>query len=413
MAYREVSRVEIAEVVRRWQSGMSQRQIATGTGLSRATIRRYIVAAMGAGLTRDGAAPSEEQLTRLAGVSVAGPRKVEIPTEEVLAPWADQVYEWLTADRLQVTRIQELLAGRGCRVSYTSLRRFIVRRGWQRRSPATVRMRESAPGEVAEMDFGRLGLMQDPETGRRRVVWALIIVLSYSRHSFVWPTFSQKLVDVIEGLEAAWTFFEGVPNYLVIDNFPAAVAGVDPLHPRLTRGFLEYSQHRGFILDPARVRHPRDKPRVERGVPYVRERFFKGGEFTGLSDMRSAARRWCLEVAGQRVHGTTRKQPLAVFRHDDPHRRVLGQPFSVVGILVARQTTVHRLPEKAHQSVLHVTTAPALLQTLIRRLRQSQCIVQLAAGQQPSVRGDGSAAKLQPYTSVETERGAEVGAFTH
>ena len=36
--------------------------------------------------------------------------------------------------------------------------------------------------------------------------------------------------------------------------------------------------------------------------------------------------------------------------NDDPHRRVLGQPFSVVGILVARQTTVHRLPEKAHQS---------------------------------------------------------------
>ena len=248
MAYREVSRVEIAEVVRRWQSGMSQRQIATGTGLSRATVRRYIEAVVEAGLTRDGAAPSEDQLARLAGLSLAGPRKVEIPTEEVLAPWADQVYEWLTADRLQVTRIHELLADRGCRVSYTSLRRFIVRRGWQRRSPATVRMGESAPGEVAEMDFGRLGLMQDPETGRRRVVWALIIVLSYSRHSFVWPTFSQKLVDVIEGLEAAWAFFEGVPNYLVIDNFPAAVAGVDPLHPRLTRGFLEYSQHRGFIL---------------------------------------------------------------------------------------------------------------------------------------------------------------------
>ena len=37
MAYREVSRVEIAEVARRWQSGKSQRQIATGTGLSRAT----------------------------------------------------------------------------------------------------------------------------------------------------------------------------------------------------------------------------------------------------------------------------------------------------------------------------------------------------------------------------------------
>ena len=99
--------------------------------------------------------------------------------------------------------------------------------------------------------------------------------------------------------------------------------------------------------------------------------------------------------------------------NDYPHRRIVGQPFSVVGILVARQTTVHRLPEKAHQSVLHVTTAPTLLQTLTRRLRQSQHIVQLAAGQQSGVRGDGSAAKLQPYTAVETERGAGVGAFTH
>ena len=101
------------------------------------------------------------------------------------------------------------------------------------------------------MDFGRLGLIDDPATGRRRVAWARIIVLTYSRHSFVWPTFSQKLVDVIEGLEAAWAFFEGVPKYLVIDNFPAAVAGPDPLHPRLTRGFLEYSQRRGFTSDPA------------------------------------------------------------------------------------------------------------------------------------------------------------------
>ena len=78
--------MEIAEVVRRWQSGISQRRISTGTGLSRATVRRYIEAIVEARLARDGPAPSEEQLARLAGLSIAGPRKVEIPTEEVLAP---------------------------------------------------------------------------------------------------------------------------------------------------------------------------------------------------------------------------------------------------------------------------------------------------------------------------------------
>ena len=63
--------------------------------------------------------------------------------------------------------------------------------------------------------------------------------------------------------------------------------------------------------------------------------------------------------------------------------------------------------------MLDVTTAPTLVQTFIRRLRQSQCIIQLATGQQPSVRGDGGTAKLQPYTSVETELGAGVASFTH
>ena len=154
-------------------------------------------------------------------------------------------------------------------------------------------MGESIPGEVAELDFGRLGFIHEPETGRRPGVWALIVVLSYSTHSFVWPTLNQQLPDVIEILEAAWEFFGGIPRYLVIDNFPAAVAGADAFHPRLTSGFLEYSQYRGFITDLTRVRHPRDNPHVERGVQYVRQRFFKGGDFKSLVHLKEEAPHWC------------------------------------------------------------------------------------------------------------------------
>ena len=317
MAYREVHRVEIREVIRRWQAGLSQRRIAAGTGVSRPTVRRYIEAAEAAGLQAGGPEPSEQQLARLATLSRSGPRRAEVPSEQLLAPWAEQIERWLEAERLQVTRIHELLAERGCAVSYSTLRRFIARRGWGRRQPLTVRMEDGPPGEVAELDFGRLGLIADPERGRRRTVWALIVVWRYSRHCFVWPTTSQRLDAVVEGLEAAWAFFGGVPRYLVIDNFPAAVAGADALHPRFTRGFLEYARHRGFISDPARVRKPRDKPRVERSVSYVRERLFKGAQFRDLAELRAAARSWCLEVAGQRIHGTTRKRPLAVFEQEE------------------------------------------------------------------------------------------------
>ena len=231
MAYKEVSRVDVMEVIRRWQQGDSQRHIAAGTGLSRDTIRKYLTAAVESGVKREGPNPTEEQLSRLVVLSRSGPRQTVAPAEDLLECWADQIYRWITVDRLQVTRIQELLAQRGCDVSYTSLRRFLQRRNWRRRSLRTVRMEQSGPGEVAELDFGRLGLIVGQESGKRQAVRALLVVLAYSWHSFLWPTHSQKLEEVIAGLEAAWAFFGGIPQYLVIDNFPAAVAEADALHP--------------------------------------------------------------------------------------------------------------------------------------------------------------------------------------
>ena len=42
-------------------------------------------------------------------------------------------------------------------------------------------MQDSDPAEMAELDFGRLDLFHNPDTARRRAVWALIVVLTYSR----------------------------------------------------------------------------------------------------------------------------------------------------------------------------------------------------------------------------------------
>ena len=268
MAYWEVSRMEIAEVTRRWQAGAGTQRISSVAGLSRNTVRKYVVAARAIGIVQDGPPPDEAQLSRLAGVGQPGPRQVHTPRQDMLEPWAGQICQWLTGDRLQMTRIHELLSAPGCSVSYPSLRRFAVKRNWRKAGSPTVRMEDTASGEVAVADFGRLGLITGPDTRRRRTVWALIVVLGYSRHCFLWPMHQQKLEDVIAGLESAWAFFGGMPQHLVTGNFPAAVAGPDPLNPVLTRGFPEYAQHRGFIVDPARAGHPKDKPKVERGVPW-------------------------------------------------------------------------------------------------------------------------------------------------
>jgi hypothetical protein len=159
----------------------------------------------------------------------------------------------------------------------------------------------------------------------------LIFTAVYSRHVFVYPTYRQTIHAVIAGCEAAWAFFGGVFAVLVPDNMKPIVEHANATEPRLTDAFREYAQARGFVVDPARVRSPKDKPRVERCVPYVRANFFAGEHFHDLDDVRRRAEVWCREIAGMRVHGTTRCRPIEVFTVEE--RPLLApaptEPFAV------------------------------------------------------------------------------------
>ncbi len=87
----------------------------------------------------------------------------------------------------------------------------------------------------------------------------------------------------------------------------------DRLEPWWNREWLEYAQARGLVVDPARVRSPQDKGRVENGVKFVQVSFFAGEQFAGIADAQHRAEDWCRIRAGMRVHGTTRRRPAEVF----------------------------------------------------------------------------------------------------
>ena len=149
-------------------SAKGYRRIASRTGLFRNTVRKYPSTPKAGSIAKDGSSSSDDQLSRLATIGQPGPRQAETPNEDLLAPWADPIYQWLTGDRLQVTRIHELQLGRGCPVSYQSPRGFVQKRNWNRPSRTAGRPEDSPPGKVSELDVGLLVLIRDPETGRRR-----------------------------------------------------------------------------------------------------------------------------------------------------------------------------------------------------------------------------------------------------
>ena len=100
------------------------------------------------------------------------------------------------------------------------------------------------------------------------------------------------------GSSARW------PKTIVPDNM-TAIDQDRPTRssPTLVAAFLDYAQARGIFVDPARVRSPKDKPRVENQVPYVRESWFDGETFTDLDDARESAEHWC---ARDRRHARAR-----------------------------------------------------------------------------------------------------------
>lgn len=342
MAFREVRVIEVREVLRAWLSGAGLRVVAERAGVDRKSARRYVEAAQAAGLVRDG---GEDQLTDgLLGEVVERVRPARPggrgATWQALEAQHEQIAEWVTAG-LSVVKIGVKLERLGVRVPYRTLHRFCAERCGFGRAATTTRVADGEPGVEMQIDFARMGLLNDAVQGRRRVCYALIFTAVFSRHMFVWLTFSQALQAVIAGCEAAWAYFGGVFKVVIPDNMSAIIADADPVNPRFTAGWLDYAQHCGFGTDPTRVRHPRDKPKVERMVQYVRGNFFAGEAFLDIADAQARAQQWCSTTAGLRIHGTIQARPLEVFSEREASA-LLALPDKAYDVPIFTKVKVHK-----------------------------------------------------------------------
>ena len=67
---------------------------------------------------------------------------------------------------------------------------------------------ETAPGEVAQVDFGYVGKIYDPAAGRERKAWVFVFVLGFSRHMFARIVFDQKIETWLRVHVEAFEWFE-------------------------------------------------------------------------------------------------------------------------------------------------------------------------------------------------------------
>jgi len=292
------------EILVHWRAGRRIRQIARSLGRSRTTVRDRIAQAEDSGFGQQGPpwSAAEWRAALAAAAAEHGTDAGRFAVRMSLAPLHDEIAAALAASTMTTVWQRLRDAGRTA-ASFPTFRRYVVDH-IRAVDPArlTVLMPDPAFGEAMELDYGRLGMWTDPLGGRRRTVWAFVATPRASGLHFVRPVLTMDRAAWITCHTEALRFFGGSPKLWICDNLKTGVLKADLYDPTLNRAYRELAEHHGACIDPARALHPKDKPRVERAVPYVRDSFWSGRTFTTFDEIVREALVWSGDTAPRRRH---------------------------------------------------------------------------------------------------------------
>jgi len=317
MARRQFEVIDVVEVLQHWHAGRPKSVVASSLGIDPKTVRKYVAKATEAGLVPGGPVLSRAEWGEL----VRGwfPELVDAKARSltfgVIDAQRERIGDMLATNTVTTVH-QRLRDEHGLTVGISSFRRYVGSEfpDQSLRDRVTVLRPDVEAGEEAQIDYGHLGSWLDPATGRVRRVWAFVMVLACSRHMFVRPVLRLDSRSWVAAHVAAFEFFNGATRRLVPDNLATGVDRPDLYDPKINRAYGELAAHYGCLVDPARALKPKDKPRVERPMPYVRDSMWRGREWRDEAHMQADALAWCMKVAGRRNHRSLDgAQPLVVF----------------------------------------------------------------------------------------------------
>ncbi len=276
------------------ERGWGAKRIARELGIARNTVRRYL---------RDEQAGEAKE-----------PRPGALRLGEAGRKLALELFEGAARGNARV--VVALLAEHGYQVHERVVQKVVATRRRELRSAELASVRyETAPGQQMQIDFGQTLVSIAAEAVR---VHLLVAVLSYSRRLFVKAFLAERQDDWREGIAAAFRRFGGVPRDLLGDNARALVLA----HDRITRTvtfhptYVEFCRDWDVVPRACAPYRARTKGKGEAGVKYVKRNALAGRRFDSFVELEAHLERW-MDLADQRVHGTTHETPLARFERDE------------------------------------------------------------------------------------------------
>jgi len=308
---------DIYEILRRWRAGQGISRIAKTQNRDRKTVRCYIEKLEEGGL---GKAAASEREALYALISQMVPQNGRPSSAYRELEGLEEEFRELINDRREPVRpktaFEILKQKRGLSCSYSTFKRFARATGLYKKRKETCIRIELPPGLETQIDYGKVGLLEDRGAGRRRVVSAFVGGLSHSRLPFIQYVYKQDQGSFVGSIIDMFEFYGGATEILSMDNLKSGVVSPDLYDPKLNRTCAEMADYYGVFIDPCRVGTPRDNAKVERRIPMARELFRKLKKLHPTADIIELNRRaleWCREEYGRRAHGTTGLAPLLVF----------------------------------------------------------------------------------------------------
>jgi transposase len=309
------------QVLVRMRAGDSLREVARSglMGRDKLTVLRTVALAQG-WLEANAAVPDDPTIVAAFTAHLGAARRARSTVSSV-EPHRELVKRWCDAG-VQGRAIHAALKREHAFTgSYSAVVRMLHQLRGEQPPEVTVRL-HFALGEAAQVDFGAGPMLLHP-SGKLRRTWAFVMTLAHSRHQYVEFVWDQSSATWLGCHRRAFEWFNGVPERLIIDNAKCAIIKACRFDPLVQRAYAECAEGYGFKIDACPPRDPQKKGIVESGVKYVKGNFLPTRTFRDMVDLNAQARRWVMEEAGVRQHGTTREQPLALFALEAPLLRQL------------------------------------------------------------------------------------------
>ena len=291
--------VNILEIMRLSELGLSQRDIANSVNCGKTTVSEVQKRWRSAGVTyaQAGKMTGTDLKARLYPTSAARPVKA--------APDWDAIHKWLKGGKRRNLQYawEEYRLKDPDGLGYSQFCRQYS--AWKDATGRTVTMVQNhEPGDKVFLDWAgdTLECVVDAETGEVLAAHFFVAALGYSCYPYVEAFPNEQMASWIRANINALEHYQGVPRAGVPDNTSTAVTKPHYFDPKLNPTYLDFAKHYGMAILPARPRKPKDKSVVEGSIGWLETwllEWLRGQYFYSFDELNRAIRQRVKELSGR------------------------------------------------------------------------------------------------------------------